>query len=92
MGSRWDPDLSEIFSMHKKHEVDGEVNVCPDPKKVARHVIHRCNNFLAFMLTRAETALISNNAEELRVAMQELLAESEKLGTEMRKSRESLGD
>ncbi len=78
--------------MHKNHEADGEVSVCLDSKRVARHVIHRCNNFLAFMLTRAETALISNNAEELRAAIQDLLAESEKLSVELKKSRESLGD
>lgn len=63
-----------------------------DPKRVARDVIHRCNNFLSLLVVHGENALLMKDASAMEAALRAILEETKSLEEELRRNRKILGD
>lgn len=63
-----------------------------DPSRIARNVIHRCNNFLSLLVIHGENALLMKDAAAAEAALRTMLQESKLLEADLRRSRKLLGD
>lgn len=63
-----------------------------DPRKIARSVIHRCNNFLSLLVVHGENALLMRDAAAMEAALRTMLQETKSLEEDLRRSRKLLGD